>query len=341
MEDVRVFSAGDNLQRFGGAQKVMVDVHNGIKKRYQAKVLGRCSFEEIDENYGIKRGEYHKLVNPLSLKNAVVLIHARKLATYYHILNKLFFLNLRLIYVSHNIYENLKCVTFLPKNIVSISDKVTKNLVEYFNIPKDNITKIHNGIRDKASMQRAVKIDSSFIQILYPARINDVKRQVEVVKFLKGKLKKNVCITFAGAGPKECELRSLITGDSNFHFLGFVKNMEPVISDSDYIMLFSKKEGLPISLMEGVRDGKPLIINDVGGNLEIGKPDENAFVANNWEDLLSVVNNLPFRFEPEYLRRSEMSLELFERNFKYEDMIHKYCTLINNVACGGRNVKQD
>ena len=61
---------------------------------------------------------------------------------------------------------------------------------------------------------------------------------------------------------------------------------------SNYMMLFSTTEGLPITLIEASMCGCPIICNDVGGNLEIAHDGENAFIANSWNELVCVLNSL-------------------------------------------------
>jgi glycosyltransferase involved in cell wall biosynthesis len=332
---MKIYSTGDNLEGYGGAQKVMVDVHQGIKSHLDAKIIGLCKFEDINKNYGIPETEYIRFSNPFKFRNSILLIHARRLLTFYYLINKIFRLKMKLIYVSHNTYETLKKVTFFPKNVVTISDKVTKNLIEYFNVPINHITKIYNGV---INFDNRVILDlgreEALINILYAARINSVKQQLEIVRNLKGKLPKNVQIVFAGSGSDEDELKSLIVGDPNFKFIGFVKEMQNLISQYDYLMLFSQKEGLPISLIEGTAVGKPLIINDVGGNLEIGRVNENAFLANSWEELAATINSLPARSDDLYKKMSSESLRIYDENFRYETMIDKYLSLIKKVYDG-------
>lgn len=332
MKHKNVFSAGTNLSGFGGAQKMMVDIHRGIKQQYpDAKILGFQKYKDLNIKYQISRDEYIEIGNPFYLKNAIILIHARKLTTYYSFINKLFRLNLRMIYVSHNIYSEKRSVTFLPKEIISISDKVTDNLVSYFKVRLDQITKIHNGIPDTAPATATLAKRTRGIDILYSARLTDVKRQVAIVQYLKDKIPNNVRIMFAGTGPDTDALRKEIGNSKNFQMLGFVDDMDTVLQQSDYLMLFSTKEGLPISLMEGTMYSKPLIVNDVGGNLEIGVAGTNAFVAETFPELADLLCSLPEPGSDAYQKLSMGSRSHFEKFFRYETMIEKYINVINRT----------
>lgn len=329
MNRIKVFSSGQNLENFGGAQKMLVDIHSGLKEYFDAKILGFCDFDKLDPNYQISGSEYLRFSNPYNIRGAVILIHSRKLTTFFYFLDKIFSLKLCLIYVSHNLYTNLKYFTFLPKNIVSISDVVTDNLIQYFGVDLSNITKIPNGIPDKIGSYLESDKASDCIRILYSARVTSVKRQVEIVRNLKGKLHDNITITFAGSGPEYDLLLSESKDDKHFEAVGFVDDIHSFIKDFDYVLLFSTKEGLPISLMEGSMYGKPLILNNVGGNLEIGFPGQNAFLAENWDDLVTVINSLPNSSSSLYNSMSLKSREIYDIYFKYDIMLKKYVDLIH------------
>ena len=329
MSKVKVFSSGQNLENFGGAQKMLVDIHNGLKEYFDSTILGFCNFDKLDSNYQISDSEYLRFCNPYNIRGAVILIHARKLTTFFHFLDKVFSLNLTLIYVSHNLYTDLRQFTFLPKNIVSISDVVTQNLVQYFGANPSTITKIHNGIPDKGGSALKVDKTTDTIRILYSARVTSVKRQVEIVRNLKGKLNDNIIVTFAGSGPQYDLLLSESKDAKHFEAVGFVDDIHAFIKDFDYVLLFSSKEGLPISLMEGCMYGKPLVVNNVGGNLEIGIPGQNAFLAENFDDLVTVINSLPNSTTSLYNSMSLKSRGVYDDYFKYEVMLKKYVDLIH------------
>lgn len=333
MNTIKVFSVGDKMHNYGGAQKVMLDIHNGIKDEFDARVLGLIDYKFLNKSYNIYENDYVRLINPFILRKSILLIHSRRMITFYYLLNKILFLKANLIYVAHNTYTKLNLFTYFSENIISISDRVTDNLVDYFNISKNHITKIHNGI-PQIEIDILPQDSDHTIRILYAARINDVKQQVDIVKNLKGRINSNIKIVFAGVGPDVELLKQEISDSNTFEFIGFVENIQHQIYYYDYLMLYSKNEGLPISLMEGIMMGKPLIINDVGGNLEIGLPNVNSFVANNWCDLIDVINNLPHRKDPIYNIMSENSINIFNKYFKYDIMIHKYKVLINKVYNG-------
>jgi glycosyltransferase involved in cell wall biosynthesis len=329
---MKILSITTNVSRFGGAQKVMLDVHNGIKKHYPSKIIGFQKFENVHPKYGIKEEEYIELKNPWQLNNHTVIVHARNVIPLLVLAKKVFFLNTKIIYVSHNVYDTYSAFTLFPKTIVSISQKVTENLVHYFKQNPKNIHLIYNGILDtEKEFQPTKKKNNQSIKILYVARVNPVKRQLQIVEHLKNTLDKSIEIHFAGVGEDYETLKTKCENLPNFKALGFVENMIELIKAYDYLMLYSVQEGLPIALIEGAMCGKPLLVNDVGGNLEIGEPEKNGIeLKNDWQKLAEQLNKLIHISKEEYVSMSIKSREIYLKKFQYDQMINGYVGLIES-----------
>ena len=127
------------------------------------------------------------------------------------------------------------------------------------------------------------------------------------------------------------ELKKITEGDNQFVALGFQSNVCQLLQDCDFMMLFSKHEGLPISLIEANMCGTPVVCNDVGGNAEIVHNGVNGFVVNEWDELVNVLNNLPNMTEEEYKRLSTNGRRLFEDNFTFDQFKKNYCDLIEDI----------
>ncbi|MFD2147079.1 glycosyltransferase [Mucilaginibacter antarcticus] len=273
-----ILSLTTDMDHFGGAQKVLMDVHNGIKGKYNAKVLGLVNFDKVHPKYKIDKREYVKFANPFFLNNKILIVHARNIMAVIMVIKRVFFLNTKILYVHHNVYDSLKSVSFFPNNIISISGKVTENLVNYFSLKGRNIQLIYNGIKDECPAPIAhYYAPKEKIKILYSARVNNVKRQLEIVERLKAKISPLIEIHFAGTGPDYDKLLEQCSGSINFKALGFVENPLSIISGYDYLMLYSIQEGLPIALIEGTMFGKPLLVNNVGVILKLEYPGKMVF----------------------------------------------------------------
>lgn len=332
MSKRKVFQLNSELFKVTGIQRVLLDIHEALQDDFDAKIVGTIPYDKVDTTLGIAKADYHKMSSPLMFRNSVVIIHERRYLPFMWLLTHTPDLNIKCIYVHHNELWGNKLLSLFPKNVVAISDAGIKNLTDYFKIPLKNITKIHNCYRESKShgnIHRTYNPDS--ITVIYPARINAVKRQLEIYRHLKDQLDKRVRILFAGTGPDYEELRKITENDNQFQALGFREDVVNLMNESDYMMLFSTTEGLPISLIEGCSTGLPLICNNVGGNYEIARKGLNLLEVHDWESLLKVLNSLPNITQEEYLLMSKNSRQIYESYFTSDVFKANYINLINSL----------
>ncbi|MDB5011408.1 MAG: glycosyltransferase, partial [Mucilaginibacter sp.] len=284
--------------------------------------------------YKIAESEYVKFTNPFYLNNKILIVHARNVMAFIMLLKRLFFLNTKILYIHHNVYSSLKWASFFPNDIISISERVTENLHNYFNLKERNIQLIYNGIKDESGFKQPFTFTKkNKVKILYSARVNKVKRQLEIVDHLTNKLSPEIEIHFVGTGPDYEELVEKCKNSPSFHALGFIENTHELIAKYDYLMLYSIQEGLPIALIEGAMHGKPLLVNDVGGNTEISVPGVNGILLNgDWDHVADTLNNLINLNEDEYVRMGINSRKRYETMFTYDKMISNYLTKIKQMA---------
>lgn len=332
MKRRKIFQFNTELFKVTGIQRVLLDIHEALKEEFDVKIVGNLPFNKVNQNLDISESDYVRFRNPLMFRNSIVIIHERRLLPFMWVLTHIPGLNIKCIYVHHNeLYGNRKLSLF-PKNIVAISDAGIKNLTDYFGVPKAHITKIHNCVREKSSLKtRSKEFNPNDITILYPARINSVKRQIEIVNNLKGKLDARIKIFFAGDGPLFEEFKKVCEGNNQFKALGFRDDISDLMHQCDFMLLFSKLEGLPISLIEATQIGLPAICNNVGGNTEIIKNGENGIVVDEWETLINTLNKLPEMTKIEIKKMSNSGREIYLQKFNFNIFKRNYCNLIKNL----------
>lgn len=328
----KVFQLNTELYKVTGIQRVLLDIHEALKDYFDAKIVGNIPYDKVNGNLGISACDYLRLWNPFMFHNSVVIIHERRLLPLMWLLGHIPGLNLKCVYVHHNELYGNKRLSLFPKNIVAISDAGIRNLTGYFGVPRANITKIHNCVRETSPCDpRIKKFDPDNITILYPARINSVKRQIEIVNHLKGKLDPRIKIMFAGTGPQYEEFEKLCKGSTQFHALGFRNDIPELMQNCDFMMLFSKHEGLPISLIEAAKTGLPAICNNVGGNIEIVQDGRNGIVTDEWDSLIDVLNKLPNLKQSDLNKMSCEGREIYMNCFNFTIFKNNYRKLINSL----------
>lgn len=273
-------------------------------------------------------------VRKYAAQGVVFLSHDRKLTLFLWLYCKLFVRNLHFVHVAHSIFTNMRLVCRYPRHIVAVSHAVKENLVEFFNIAEERISVIYNGLFDYGPIDNAQKAYSGTINLLLPARICKLKRQLLLAQYLKDVLPTHVHLYFAGAAEdaKEVEkLKKVIDYVPNIHYLGMI-DIHENIQRFDYIMLFSEKEGLGLSLVEACMYGLPMITNDIPAVLEINSPGETGFVYSNFAQLADGLLQIPPPGSPDYLRMSQNARRVFEQKFKEETMISSYRQVVKTAS---------
>ena len=327
----KLFSIDSQLYKVTGVEKVMLDIHKAVREDYEAKIVGNIPYNKIRSEHGIKEEEYIQFKNPFMFYNSIVVVHERRLLMLFWLLNHLLFQRIKIVYVHHNIFHDHKWTTFLPKTIVAIADRGIENLTDFFGAPRNNIHKIYNCVEDKGKTAHAHK-NHSEIRLLLPGRINKQKQQLEIVRHLKGKLDSRIKILFAGDGPQYDQLKSECEGLKNFEVLGFRNDITDLISECDYVFLYSVHEGLPITLIEATMMGCPIVCSDVGGNPEICHNGENGWVLHSWDELIETLNNLPNVSDEIYASMCKRSHEIYEQNFTFDIFKNNYLKLFSSLS---------
>ena len=326
----RLYSFNGSLYKMTGVQKVLLDIHHAVSGTYEAYIAGTIPFDRIHKDMGVKPSEYKRVRHPFMFYRSIVIVHERKYLWVFWLLNHLLLQRIRIVYIHHNIFSNLRRASIMPHTVVSISDRCTENLTQYFKVPPGHIHKIHNCVADIHLPRHRVPSGDT-ITLLYPARINDVKRQPEIVERLKGRLNSNIHILFAGDGPLLEQLQAVTAGSAQFTAMGYVSDIPSLMQKCDYMLLFSRHEGLPITLIEAAMCGLPIVCNDVGGNTEIAVDGKNAFVVDDWEDLTATLNRLAETGSARYREMSEASRKIYEDHYTFDTFKKAYLALLDSL----------
>ena len=324
----------NNFRTLGGAQQCSVNLAIHLfNKKNEIIALTTTPLNKIHRDYKKYNITFKRFsfINLLKIKkDDLVFCNDRLLTSLFVAFSFFTFRKSNSFYIARNTYNSGKLLSFFPKKIVAVSSGVKENLISYFQINPYRISVINDGIDDCFPEYKRERGKDRDIKILFVANINKIKRQVEVVNALKDKINHNIKIDFAGDGPLKQSLIKVIGDSKQFKFLGYI-NVFELLPDYDYVCLFSKNEGLGVSLIEGCMFYKPLITNNIKPVLEVNKPGFNGFVANDFNELANVLNNLPDRNSDEYKRLSVNARKVYENYFTSDIMLKKYHSLIKNL----------
>ena len=128
---------------------------------------------------------------------------------------------------------------------------------------------------------------------------------------------KNITYIICGTGEKDTYLRNLAKElGIKLILTGFRNDVIEICKSCDIFAFPSKREGLPVSVMEAMATGLPIICSDIRGNVDLVTDGENGFLCN-------VTDADEFS---EKIRKlvDDKSL-LFEMEKKNREIIQKFC----------------
>jgi len=327
---MKIFHLYTSFSNDGGAQRVAWDLYKNLMPNEINYLCGETEPHLCIKKFQTCQYVKFSIKTVIENKDAIFISHHRKLTTYLMLLNKTFYRGLKIIHVSHNEFNSGKILTFFPDTIIAVSYKVRENLVDYFNLNCQNINVIKNGLQDRFKSKAIRRFNPHEIKILYPARINSTKQQILIVENVNKKLNPNISIDFAGDGEDKLKLENICRGNSQFRYLGYV-NIDEIIDQYDFVMLFTKKEGLPLSLIEACMFQKPILANDVGGNIEVLNNGYNGFLLSDFSALSSELNKLVELTSQRYSVLATNARNKYLTSFLNDEMYSKYRKIITGI----------
>lgn len=266
-----------------------------------------------------------------SNKNTVLILHTNgnnfeQINIYYP--KQFLFLKKYFLKIEIETLEKINKIIFVSKNSML-------NFVSLFPKYKSKTIYIYNGIKDINYVKYHKNENEKYIKFICVGNFNKRKGQeilIEAVNDLKIELRQRIKVTFIGGGPEleNCMKMTKKMGlDKTIEFLGIKKNSEKFLKYQDFFILPSFDEGLPISIIEALRQGIPVIASRVGGIPEMLDDFKNGFLINaKKEDIIRIIEEI---VEKKYNleEMSKAARKKYLTNFNLEKMINEYCQLIN------------
>lgn len=128
------------------------------------------------------------------------------------------------------------------------------------------------------------------------ARLSPEKNQDVLIKVLNivVKSRPDTRLVLIGKGPEEARYRSLVQElglVNNVQFISGFNEISEIIDMIDIFVLCSDVEGMPLTLIEALYYGKPILVNDVGSTSELVINDFNGFLIDK-NDLEDIANKI-------------------------------------------------
>jgi glycosyltransferase EpsD len=272
-----------------------------------------CKIHNIQfQRSPLKKDNYiaYRKIKELILKEGYELVHVHTpVASFLTRLACRNIPNLKVIYTSHGLrfYEGAPLKNWLlyypleklaarwTDGIITINEE-DYNSARKLKLAKSNsihrvhgvgvdLTKFQPKTMDmKAKLRKKYNYSENEFILFYAAELNRNKHQdllINVVNLLKSKIK-NIRLLLAGNGnlKEQYEEQVKKLGLQYYvQFLGYRRDIPELLKISDVAVASSRREGLPVNVMEAMATGLPLVVTNCRGQRELICDGENGFIV--------------------------------------------------------------
>lgn len=248
--------------------------------------------------------------------------------------------NIPIIYTAHTLFDT-KLRTIYEGNLPVINDfdciicvcHETKKNLKTLGITKPKMEVVYNGI----DMQLFKPAKNNRKNIVWVGRVDEADKNPRLfIKIAKIAARKNLPYTFImiGDGPLLKTLKKEVQADSltNFVFKGYVKNSSAIYKDALALCVTSSSEAMPLTILEAMASGVPVISTKVGGIPEIITSKKEGtlvpgFSADDFIDEITALSNLKY-----WKTRSDKSrkriIQQFDSKAQYNTTEQVYRSLL-------------
>ena len=194
---------------------------------------------------------------------------------------------------------------------------------------------IKNGITDM-KIEHKTGNSSTTIKIIFIARHDHQKDHITLFKAIKNI--DDVEVLLLGDGPlleHNKNLGEALKIDHKLRFLGFQNNVDQFLSEAQIFVLISNWEGFPISTLEAMSAGLPIIVTNVGGAAEGIADGKEGFIIGKG-DVIALKEKIEY-LQKNKLERDKMGKAArltYENHYTFNHMYQKtlryFQTIINN-----------
>jgi len=227
--------------------------------------------------------------------------------------------------------------------IVAVS-KTSKQFLVNKGINENKISVIYNGVSDlnipeqKHILKDEIPENSFVIGCI--GTVCDRKNQAILVQSVMEllTLSKDVYCIFIGeinnSYSKQLTMQVISSGLSeNIKFLGYMENADKYIFDFDLLILPTKAEGLPLTIIEAFRESTLVLASNIPECCELIQQNVSGFLfdTDSISSLTTSINNIIKLDKHEKTKITKTAHSLYESEFKQNKMFTSYNKLYSNL----------
>ena len=215
--------------------------------------------------------------------------------------------------------------------LVAVSKENEKAIKAYFDITGSKCRYVNNGI----DLERFDREPHPYFTLINVAHHDDNKNQAVLIRCFArlNKISANTRLILLGDGPTHkqlVDLVSLLGLNDVVTFTGNVFNTQDYYAKSDLYVQCSHREAMPLSVLEAMAAGLPIVSTNVGGLVDIVR-DNGALVEDNNEDALYNAIEHIFTQSLETMESMCKSSKRIVQDYSSENMARAYERIYNEI----------
>ncbi len=177
--------------------------------------------------------------------------------------------------------------------VVAVGEDVRRALIDNEGFPAGRVEVVYNGVdtgaftesaRHRETVRREIGVGATDFVLMQVARLDAIKDHATAVRAVgraaerRGDVRLVIVGDGAEAGPIDTLIRDLGLG-ANVIRLGTRPDVARLLGAADAVLLSSRSEGIPLTLIEGMAAGLPVVSTRVGGVPEVVVEGETGLLA--------------------------------------------------------------
>ncbi len=300
---------------------------------YHSSITTRLEKEGIDVRYlakkpGLDLSMVRKIKKILKETNADV-VHTHRYCAQYAVPAAILAGVKHRVHTIHNIAQKengrlaRKLNRFFFKHChvipVALSELIRESIVKEYRIEKEKIHVVFNGI----DLSRCIPKDDYTIKdvfkILHIGRFSTQKNHIGLLKAFQLFHDKysDSELWLIGDGEKKNEIEQYVQDnnlENNVRFLGLQENVYEYLHNADVFVLPSNYEGIPMTLIEAMGTGLPIVATNVGGIPDMLTNGVDALIVKNDSSIINAAFEMFYNTQEkrqEYGKNAKLRAAIF------------------------------
>ena len=333
------------LKSKAGAEKIILSLANHFVSKYCIFVLSEDSKKDID-SLGFDKKVRHLYI-PYGSKNIlkifmsfsfltlylikykpnIVHSHHRRITLIFSVFKLIPFVKFKLMHTSHNVFYYGKLFKYARCDLLTgVGKNVVGNLIGFFKFKKEKVKLIYNGIQEYKGNTLPCKSYSAVVV----GRLTVQKGHIYLLKAWKEIIKQipEAVLYVVGDGELKNDLENFVLNHNlsqNIFFMGFCSNPIEWVIKTEFSVLPSLWEGLPLSPIEAFSVKRTVVATAVDGTPEVVIDKETGLLVQP-KDVKKLTEAIIFVFKNQERRKkmAEEGYRLFKEKFTIDNMLKGY-----------------